>query len=82
MECEFGIQQILIICFGAEWTLLETLLLVFCNGSILLIGSVSGLGFNENEPLHVGWYLRKVGLITAVSLADPGYCDVDFKLIC
>lgn len=32
-------------------------------GNILLIGSVSGLALLKMEHIHIGWYLKKVGLV-------------------
>ena len=36
-------------------------------GSILLLGSMSGLALIKMERVHVGWYLKNVGLSVIVS---------------
>ena len=36
-------------------------------GNILLVGSVSGLALMKMEHIHVGWYLKKVGVVAMAS---------------
>ena len=45
-------------------------IIAFCSsmgGSVLLLGSMSGLALIKMERIHVGWYLKNVGLSVIVS---------------
>jgi Na+/H+ antiporter NhaD/arsenite permease-like protein len=38
-------------------------------GNVLMLGSMSGLALMKMERVHVGWYLRHVGGVVALSWA-------------
>ena len=47
-------------------------IMAYCSamgGNVLLIGSVSGLALMKMERIHIGWYLKNVGLVAIVGWA-------------